>query len=148
MDCSIFEAPYLSIADEHPEMVAEAFDVLREAFGANIEFEPNPERHATEDIRLHIAEIGGFVVGACVSSTQIKNAAHGWIDFIGVLPDYSGAGIGKSLAASAEGHFRAHGQQESRLSPVTSDPRTMQFWRNAGYIYNEMDGNPTFTKVL
>lgn len=128
--------------------VATALSLFRETFGSSIAYAPHLNRYKTEDILLHTAKLAGKVIGACIASTELGMTRYGWIDYIAVEKERRGQNIGKALVEQVESTFRALGQKESRLSPVTSNPQTMRFWRNIGYVYNNNPENPVFLKVL
>ena len=93
-------------------------------------------------IRAHVvwcAEWGGTVVGF-YSLTQIAEGLE--LDFLYLLPDYMGQGVGSALLRHAMEHARAMGVQSLR---IVSDPNAEGFYtkhgaRRIGMIPSKPDG--------
>lgn len=130
------------------DLANEAFSVLSDIFGKNIELHPNPNRFAGEEFRLIVAHHLGYVIGTCLVSVERNTSGKiGTIDWVGVLEDYRGRGVATALVAEAEKYFASNGSLQSRAYLLLSES-ARSFWQARGYTIQSNDYCPEVVKNI
>lgn len=89
-----------------------------------------------------VAEVGGEVVGFIlgdIRGVEYGTEVGGWIDMMGVTPEYQSKGIGRKLVEA----FCAECQQRGvkvRVVVVGNDKRLVKFWTSVGFQKGNLVG--------
>jgi GNAT superfamily N-acetyltransferase len=94
--------------------------------------EPFPQMHTL------VAEVDGDMTGfAQLGKAREEEGDTGELFAIYVLPEASGAGVGRALMAETLARLRAEGFAEAILWVIEDNPRTRRFYELAGW---QLDG--------
>lgn len=63
---------------------------------------------------------------------------RGWINYLGVLPEYQGQGLGRALMARAETLLAQHGCPKINLQVRASNTKVIQFYEKIGFRMDEV----------
>ncbi len=82
-----------------------------------------------------VAERDGVVVGTVMVG---YDGHRGWINYLGVDPDYQRQGVGRALMAEAERLLRAEGCPKINLQIRTANVEAIEFYRRIGYVMDDV----------
>lgn len=82
-----------------------------------------------------VALADGRIVGVVMAGYEGR---RGWINYLGVHPDYQRRGIGRSIMAAAEERLRALGCPKINLQVRTSNEDAIGFYERVGYRFDEV----------
>lgn len=81
----------------------------------------------------------GVVEGAVVASVMAGYEGHrGWINYLAVLPEQQGKGLGRIMMAEAERRLRDAGCPKINLQVRSSNTRVIEFYRRLGYAVDDV----------
>jgi ribosomal protein S18 acetylase RimI-like enzyme len=84
---------------------------------------------------LLVCETDGKIVG----TVMIGYEGHrGWINYLGVLPEYQGQGLGRALMARAETLLAQRGCPKINLQVRASNTKVIQFYEKIGFRMDEV----------
>jgi ribosomal protein S18 acetylase RimI-like enzyme len=81
-----------------------------------------------------VAEVGDEIVGFLLGDFRGPpgGETNGWIDMLGVMPDYQSMGIGRKLVEAFCEQCRKEGVR-TRVVVLSSNTRLTRFWERAGF---------------
>ncbi|MGH9361123.1 MAG: GNAT family N-acetyltransferase [Thermoanaerobaculia bacterium] len=103
-------------------------EVWERRIGYYIRRDPEGSRVAELD-----GKVVGFMLGEVRSGEFGLEEPTGWIEVLGVDPDYRSAGIGRRLAESILGHFRAQGATTVRTLVDEGMEEIGRFFASLGF---------------
>jgi len=84
---------------------------------------------------LLVCETDGKIVGTVMVGYE---GHRGWINYLGVLPEYQGQGLGRALMARAETLLAQHGCPKINLQVRASNTKVIQFYEKIGFRMDEV----------
>lgn len=82
-----------------------------------------------------IAECDGQIVGTVMAGYE---GHRGWINYLGVDPEYQRRGIGRQLMVAAEEKLRACGCPKINLQVRSTNAAVIEFYRAIGYAIDDV----------
>jgi len=77
----------------------------------------------------------GVHAGEVVATAMVGYEGHrGWINYLGVSPDYRKHGFGRQMMAEAERRLRAEGCAKINLQVRNENTAVLAFYRELGYL--------------
>ena len=102
---------------------------------------PNNDPHKDIARKMHVnpemflvCEAEGKIIGTVMAGYE---GHRGWINYLGVIPDYQGQGVGGALMAQVEDLLAQRGCPKINLQVRTSNRRVLQFYEKLGYKLDE-----------
>ncbi len=81
----------------------------------------------------------GVVEGVVVASVMAGYEGHrGWINYLAVLPEQQGKGLGRVMMAEAERRLRDAGCPKINLQVRTANTSVIEFYRHLGYVVDDV----------
>lgn len=83
-----------------------------------------------------VAEVDGRVVGFALGEVKIGEFGtdlSGWVEMMGVEPEYMGQGIGSGLTKALQDYFEEQGLKEVFTSVRWDSGDMLAFFKNLGY---------------
>lgn len=81
----------------------------------------------------------GTMDGQVIASVMAGYDGHrGWLNYLGVAPEYRRRGFAASIVAEAERLLAAEGCPKINLQVRTSNQQVIDFYRRVGYIFDEV----------
>ena len=83
-----------------------------------------------------VAEKDGRVVGFIIGEVKVGGFGadiSGWIEMVGVTPEYMGSGIGRTLALRLMDHFAEQGVEDVCTSVRWDSGDMLAFFKNLGF---------------
>jgi ribosomal protein S18 acetylase RimI-like enzyme len=77
----------------------------------------------------------GFVVGTVMVGYE---GHRGWINYLGVLPEYQGRGIGRQLMETARNSLAALGCAKINLQIRKENLEIVRFYKSIGYVIEDV----------
>jgi ribosomal protein S18 acetylase RimI-like enzyme len=77
-----------------------------------------------------VAELDGAVIGTVMVG---YDGHRGWINYLGVDPDWRRRGVGRALTAEAERLLRLEGCPKINLQVRTGNTEVIEFYRRVGF---------------
>ena len=96
------------------------------------EYWQNAMRHFKNDEFDNVSFVAvddGRVIG-CITITSALRRGLGSLQRIGVLPEYSGKGVGKMLFYTADEFWRARNMRKVFVSVSSTNPTAVKFYRS------------------
>jgi mycothiol synthase len=117
-------------AYRHPDEARAVYDAHQEAFASHWEFRPTPweewRRHRfdreTFDASLWWCAVDGDRIAGIVLCEVKRDPDQGWVDVLGVVPDYRRRGIAGALLETAFAEFWRRGQPRIGLGVDAESP--------------------------
>ena len=85
----------------------------------------------------YVAEADGRVVGFMLGEVRAgefgMEEPTGWVEVLGVDPDFRGRAVGRQLAAAMFDHFRREGARRVRTLVDEQMPQIERFFRSVGF---------------
>ena len=78
-------------------------------------------------------KVVGFMLGEVRSGDFGMEEPTGWVEVLGVDPDFQGRAVGRQLAAAMLGHFRTHGAHRVNTLVDEGMPQIEKFFRALGF---------------
>ena len=82
-----------------------------------------------------VCEIDGKIIGAVMVGYE---GHRGWINYLGVLPEYQGQGLGRELMDRAEAMLVERGCAKINLQIRATNTRVIQFYEGIGFKVDEV----------
>ncbi len=76
----------------------------------------------------------GFMLGEVRAGEFGMEEPTGWVEVLGVDPDFQGRAVGRRLAAAMLAHFRAQGAHSVRTLVDERMPEIEKFFRSLGFL--------------
>jgi ribosomal protein S18 acetylase RimI-like enzyme len=81
----------------------------------------------------------GIVENQIVASVMAGYEGHrGWLNYLGVLPDFRRRGLARQIVAEAERRLREAGCPKINLQIRTTNTDVIEFYRRIGYAMDEV----------
>jgi ribosomal protein S18 acetylase RimI-like enzyme len=87
-----------------------------------------------------VAEVGGDVVGFILGDIrgwEFGIPKSGWIEIVGVNPEFQGKGVAKALIEKLNVYFQNHNVEKVRLMVNWNDGSLVSFFRAVGFERSE-----------
>lgn len=81
-----------------------------------------------------VGELDGQIVGTVMVGYE---GHRGWINYLGVIPQYQGHGFGEALMAEAEALLRQRGCPKINLQVRTTNTKVISFYQKLGFNIDE-----------
>lgn len=95
--------------------------------------DPRKDIRRKLDVRPDLFLVG-LVHGVVVGSVMAGYEGHrGWINYLAVLPEHQGKGLGRLMMAEAERRLRDAGCPKINLQVRTTNTGVIEFYRRLGY---------------
>jgi ribosomal protein S18 acetylase RimI-like enzyme len=104
----------------------------------------HPQNDPHRDIARKLAvDPEGFLVGTLegrvVASVMVGYEGHrGWINYLAVVPELQGGGLGREIMLAAERLLRARGCPKINLMVRGSNRSVLEFYRRLGYAQDDV----------
>jgi ribosomal protein S18 acetylase RimI-like enzyme len=123
----------LIIRSFHPEDEAAVIDLWSRCDLIRPHNDPRKDIARKQTVRGDL-----FLVGSCegkiVATVMIGYEGHrGWINYLGVCPQYRKQGFGRQMMAEAERRLRAEGCPKINLQVRSENAQVLAFYRTIGY---------------
>ena len=82
-----------------------------------------------------VCEIDGKIIGTVMVGYE---GHRGWINYLGVLPEYQGQGLGRELMDRAEAMLVERGCAKINLQIRATNTRVIQFYEGIGFKVDEV----------
>ncbi len=82
-----------------------------------------------------VAEIDGTIAGTVMIGWE---GHRGWINYLGVSPEYQGRSIGTNLMKKAEEILRGRGCPKINLMIRKSNQKVIEFYKKLGFLEDEV----------
>lgn len=134
----------VSIRKMVPEDVAKILEIDRKLVGK--ERSPSWPQRVTRYLEMyypplcHVAEINGQLVGFILGDIrgwEYALAPSGWIDIMGVAPEFQGQGIGQKLLEAFAGECQQR-KMKTHIMVREADDRLQRFLAEAGFHRGEL----------
>jgi ribosomal protein S18 acetylase RimI-like enzyme len=134
--------PYKECGDEELTRIVEAFN---DSFQDHFSFAPErPEifityRDATDDPEsFSLAMVGDEIVGVCLSAedrtyNEENGTKWGWINILGVRPQYRRRGVGRFLLADGMKWILEQGMDTTYIGVHAKNEKALGMYRSAGF---------------
>jgi ribosomal protein S18 acetylase RimI-like enzyme len=81
----------------------------------------------------------GTMDGQVIASVMAGYDGHrGWLNYLGVAPEYRRRGFAASIVAEAERLLAAEGCPKINLQVRTSNQQVIDFYRRVGYVFDDV----------
>jgi ribosomal protein S18 acetylase RimI-like enzyme len=100
----------------------------------------NPRKDIARKMKVNpemflVYEMAGRIVGTVMVGYE---GHRGWINYLGVLPEYQGQGLGRELMDRAETMLIERGCAKINLQIRATDTRVIQFYEGIGFKVDEV----------
>jgi ribosomal protein S18 acetylase RimI-like enzyme len=100
----------------------------------------DPQKDITRKLAVRpdlflVAEIDDTVIGTVMVG---YDGHRGWINYLGVDPDYRRKGVGRVLMAEAELLLRLEGCPKINLQVRTGNTEVIEFYRRVGFVMDDV----------
>jgi ribosomal protein S18 acetylase RimI-like enzyme len=82
-----------------------------------------------------VCEVGGQIIGTVMVGYE---GHRGWINYLGVLPEYQGRGLGRELMDRAEAILAERGCAKINLQIRATNRKVIQFYERIGFKLDEV----------
>jgi ribosomal protein S18 acetylase RimI-like enzyme len=82
-----------------------------------------------------VCEMDDKIIGTVMAGYE---GHRGWINYLGVLPEYQGRGLGRELMDRAEAILVEHGCAKINLQIRAINTRVIQFYERIGFTVDEV----------
>lgn len=82
-----------------------------------------------------VCEMDDKIIGTVMAGYE---GHRGWINYLGVLPEYQGRGLGRELMDRAEVILVEHGCAKINLQIRATNTRVIQFYERIGFTVDEV----------
>jgi ribosomal protein S18 acetylase RimI-like enzyme len=100
--------------------------------------DPRKDIRRKLDVRPELFLVG-LVEGIVVASVMAGYEGHrGWINYLAVLPEHQGKGLGRVMMAEAEQRLRDAGCPKINLQVRSTNTAVIEFYRRLGYSVDDV----------